>query len=176
MTAYLAVFCRLLVGGLFAVSALAKLRDLAGFRAALRGYRLLPRAAEPAAAGAVISAEVMVPVLLGLRVTAPYGLVLAAVLLGGFAAAMGSVLRRGLSTDCGCVGRGGAVRAAHLWRNLVLVAVCLTGAVTTLLPAAGTDPAVVVVLAVAAGCGVATLVFFDDLLLLFSTPVGRSRS
>lgn len=176
MTAYLALFCRLLVGGLFAVSALAKLRDVAGFRAALSGYRLLPRAAEPAVVVAVIVAEALVPVLLGFRMTAPLGLVLAAVLLAGFAVAMASVLRRGLATDCGCVGRGSTVRRAHLWRNLVLVAVCLAGAAAAPQAGAVTDPAVVAVLAVAAGCGVATLVFFDDLLLLFSTPAGRDRS
>lgn len=172
---YVSVFSRLLIGGLFLVSALAKLRDPAAFRNDLRGYRLVARRAEAPMTTVVIAAEVLVAVLMIFESTALLGLLFAAGMLAGFAAAMGSVLRRGLVTGCGCLGRQNAVlRPAHVWRNLVLIAVCLAGA-TTLSTTDQVEPAFVFVLSVAAGCVVATLVFFDDLLTLFSEFPERNR-
>lgn len=174
---YLSIFCRLLIGGLFLVSAFAKLRSLSSFWNDLRGYRLLPRRAEVPVSVALIAAECLVPILLLFDFTTGFGLMLAAGLLTGFAVAMGLVLRRGLITGCGCFGRPSAtVRPAHIWRNALLIVVCGVGAVALFGAASPIDPAAVLMLSVAAACVVATFVFFDDLLTLFSGFPERNRT
>lgn len=173
--AYLSVFCRLLIGGLFLVSAFAKLRDPRSFREDLRGYRLVPRRAETVVMAGVVGVESLLPILLVFEVTALFGWLLAAGMLLGFATAMGSVLRRGLATGCGCLGRRDSiVRPAHVWRNLALAGVCAIGALTLSGADRTIEPGIVAVLSVAAGCVVATLVFFDDMLALLLEYPGRN--
>ena len=93
---------------LFASTALHKARDLAGFRAALDGYALLPErligiaAVALAAAEAGLAAALVAPASLGARSPA---LVAIAALLGLYAAAIGVNLARGRrDIDCGCTG------------------------------------------------------------------------
>jgi hypothetical protein len=103
----------LLLGG----AALAKLRDLRGFAAAVAGYRLLPAAlAVPAAAGFVaaelaLAAGLWTP----LRAEASLG---AAALLVLYAGAIAVNLARGRrEIDCGC---GGPLGRQSLSEGLVL--------------------------------------------------------
>jgi hypothetical protein len=172
--ATLSLFCRLTIGLLFVVSAVAKLRAPGRFRASVRGYRLVPRGAEIPVATAVLAAELAVPALLLFDRTMVAGLLLAATMLAGFAAAMLTVLRRGLRTSCGCVGdRGAPVRALHVWRNVALLAVTFTGAISAPAVAATAhrpDLVAVAVLAIPAMCVVATAVLLDDLASLFAPP------
>jgi hypothetical protein len=118
---------------LFAASALAKLRDPAGFAAAVAGYRLLPeRLARPVAA-AFVAAELALAGALcapALRATAAFG---AAGLLLLYAFAIAWNLARGRrDIDCGCGGPFGGGRQplseALVVRNLVLAAAALAGA------------------------------------------------
>ena len=97
---------------LFAASALAKLRDRAGFAAAVAGYRLLPERLAPPAATAFVAAELALAGALcapSLRVAAAVG---AAGLLLLYAFAIAWNLARGRrDIDCGCGGPfGGAGR------------------------------------------------------------------
>lgn len=110
------------VGGalLLASAARHKLRDRAGFRAALAGYGLLPERSVPFAAGLLVAGELSI----GLALLAtPRAGIAAAALLALYALAVGVNLARGRrDIDCGC---GGAPQALSAWlvaRNVVLAA------------------------------------------------------
>ncbi len=121
---------------LFLGAALHKLRDRAGFRAALAGYELLPRrllapaAAALALAEAAAGAGVLVP---SLRRRA---LGLALILLGVYTLAIGANLLRGRrEIDCGCAGPAARQPLSEwlLLRNLALGLAAAAG----LLPVTG---------------------------------------
>jgi hypothetical protein len=108
---------RALVAGLLGSAALAKLRDLRGFAAAVAGYRLLPGALAGPAAAAFVAAELALTVALWtpLRVEAALG---AAALLALYALAIAVNLARGRrDIDCGC---GGPLGRQSLSEGLVL--------------------------------------------------------
>jgi hypothetical protein len=111
---------------LLAGAALAKLRDLHGFAAAVAGYRLLPaKLARPAAAGFVGAEAALAAGLWLAPAPAAYG---AAALLALYAAAIGVNLARGRrDIDCGCGGPLGrqALSETLVLRNLVLAGAAL---------------------------------------------------
>lgn len=119
---------------LFLTAALHKLRDLAAFRAALHGYRLLPEGVTPAAAIVLIAAE------LGIACVLPWlpgnGAALAAVfLLATYTGAIAINLLRGRrAIDCGCAGPAARqpLSGALVVRNTLL---CIA-ALSTALPIA----------------------------------------
>jgi hypothetical protein len=111
----------LLLGG----AALAKLRDLRAFAAAVAGYRLLPTALAAPAATAFVAAELALAAALWspLRAAAALG---AAALLALYAAAIAVNLARGRrDIDCGC---GGPLGRQTLSEGLVLRNLVWTGA------------------------------------------------
>lgn len=128
---------------LFLSAAVHKLRDLAGFRAALAGYRLLPRRAlAPAAAGLAVAeiavgAACLVPALAAAACLAGAGL------LALYAGAIAFNLARGRrAIDCGCGGPGGRrpLGAGLAFRNAALVALLLVAALpATARPFVGLD-------------------------------------
>lgn len=110
---------------LFVGAAVHKLRDLAGFRAALAAYELVPRTAARAVSAVVVAVELgigaglVVPALA--RVAAPLGMAL----LGVYALAIGVNLARGRGEiRCGCGGAGGErpIAPALVLRNIALAA------------------------------------------------------
>ncbi|MGE0552141.1 MAG: MauE/DoxX family redox-associated membrane protein [Gemmatimonadales bacterium] len=112
----------LLLGG----GAAHKLRDLARFRAALGGYRVLPAPLLPLAAVLVIGSEVVAATLLLFVSTRPGGAALAAGLLGAYALALATNLLRGRTRlDCGCLSFGRSDRIAWwmVGRNVGLMAI-----------------------------------------------------
>jgi hypothetical protein len=117
---------------LFAGAALHKAGDRAQFRSVLAGYRLLPAALLPVAAPVVIAAELAAAVLLLITPVRAIGAWVAALLLLGYALALGVNLLRGRTRiDCGCLGFGRSDRISW-WmvaRNVGLAALAL---VTTL--------------------------------------------
>jgi hypothetical protein len=146
---------------LLGASAQGKLRDLAGFRAAVEGYELVPARAVPlvaalgAAVEAVLAVALLAPAALGVRAVA---LLAAALLFAVYAAAIAINLARGRrEIDCGCGGP-----AAHVplsgWlvaRNGALIAAalaCRGGA--TARPLGGVDA-----LTIAGGVAVLALVW-----------------
>jgi len=116
---------------LLATSALAKLRDLGGFAAAVAGYRLLPAGLSGPAAVAFVAAELALAALLfapPFRAAAGVGV---AGLLSLYGLAIAVNLARGRrDIDCGCGGpaRRQALSEALVARNALLAAAALASA------------------------------------------------
>lgn len=159
--------CRFLLAGTFLLSALPKLRDQASFRAAVRQFRVVPRAWEGPTGWALTAAELAVPLLLVLAPSSPAGFVLAALLLLAFSIGIARVLRSGVRTTCNCFGRSAAVMSgAHVARNGVLLVVAVTGAV--LAGATAPDLGVMALLSLFGVALLTAVYFFDDLVLALS--------
>ena len=116
---------------LFLSAALHKLRDVPGFRAALADYRTLPGAAVPAAAAALITAELAVGLACLWPATARLGCLTGAGLLLAYSGAVAWNLARGRrQIDCGCGGPGGRrpISGSLLARNAGLLGLLLLAA------------------------------------------------
>ncbi|ASC62872.1 MauE/DoxX family redox-associated membrane protein [Achromobacter denitrificans] len=110
-----ALACVLLLG------ALEKLRDMAGFAAAVSAYRLLPEGWSRAFAWTYALAETAAGVLLLAPSSQPEGAALALLLLAAATAALAFNLLRGhRDIDCGCGGAGRRGQGAGLSWWLVL--------------------------------------------------------
>ncbi|MEU9839996.1 MauE/DoxX family redox-associated membrane protein [Actinomadura sp. NPDC048032] len=158
--------CACLVGLVFAVSAVSKLRDLDGFARSVPALvPAWPGRARPLAI-ATTALEALVPPLLVAQVTAPFGFGLAAVLLAAFTAAVAAALRRGRRTPCRCFGPSSApLGPRHLARNGVLLTCAVLGALSP----GGLPPAGGVAVAAAAGlAGAVLIVSLDDIVELFA--------
>jgi len=103
---------------------LHKLRDRAGFRSALAGYDLVPRAGLRAMAVVLIGVELVVGAGLLWPGSGPAPAAGATILLGSYTAAIAAALLRGRRVDCGCGGPAGGARLswALVGRNAVLLA------------------------------------------------------
>lgn len=118
----LALAARLALALLFAHAAWHKLSDLAVFRSALAGYRLLPERALGVAALALIALELAAALAL---VASRAGGALALGMLTLYTLAIAVNLARGRrEIDCGCFGPAARqpLSAALVWRNLGLLA------------------------------------------------------
>jgi hypothetical protein len=116
---------------LFAATALAKLRDLAGFAAAVAGYRLLPERLARAAALGFVAVELVLAAGLCVPALHAFASLGAAALLVVYAAAIAWNLARGRrDIDCGCGGPFGRQTLSEglVLRNLVLAAAALASA------------------------------------------------
>jgi uncharacterized membrane protein YphA (DoxX/SURF4 family) len=119
---------RLGLATLLLSAAAHKLRDVAGFRAALDGYALLPAALLPLVAGLVTAAELVLGIGLLLPSTGELAAGGGALLLTVYTAAIVVNLWRGRTrVDCGCAGFAGGLplSRALVARNggLILIAV-----------------------------------------------------
>ena len=116
-------------GCLFLTSVLHKLGDWGGFRDTLSAYDVVPPRLLRIASIALVALEVLTGAGAVLGVDAAF--VLAAALLGGYAAVMASSLMQGRHLlDCGC---GGARQPVSWWlfaRNVVLAVFVLLGTAT----------------------------------------------
>lgn len=118
-------------GALFISSMAHKTRDYGAFRRAIVDYRLMNAGLAPAISGLLISSEAACLILLGL--IPGYGLLLAAGLLGLYAAAMAINLLKGRRyIDCGCYAPGTRRSTIH-WgmvaRNLAMAVTACAAAV-----------------------------------------------
>ncbi len=163
---------RLVVGGMFLVALVSKLRDLPSFRATLRGFRVVPRRLERPVASAVLGAEAAVVLLVVARPSAAVGLAVAIVLLVAFATGMARVIARGDRVPCGCFGRSTApISRAHVGRNALLAAASAAGLVAGL--TSGSEPLdgpVLLVLSLFSAAVIAALVLSDQLLTVAEPP------
>lgn len=100
----LSLFFRLILGGVFLISGLAKIADPVRFLFTLREFRLFPGVIESFLAVYLPWLEFILGLctLLGV-LTRTSGLMLAG-LNGMFMLAIGSVMARGIEVDCGCFG------------------------------------------------------------------------
>lgn len=172
LPSYALLACQLVTAGVFVLSAVGKLRDLAAFAASLEPFGV-PAASRTALARGVVAAELAVVALVAWRPVATIGFVLAGALLAVFAAAIVRVVRAGVPVRCRCLGVDGAVlRPAHAWRNAGLCAVALAGAALAARgPAAGgIEAAGAAVVVLLAACLLVLVWAFDDIVDLLGAP------
>jgi Methylamine utilisation protein MauE len=169
---YLMLGSRCLIGAVFAVSALSKPRSEAAFRAFrewLAALPVLPGPGRNAAAVALVGAESLVVLLVILPWTAVAGLLLAAVLLAGFAAASFGLARSRARVSCRCFGPSSApLGLRHVLRDVLLAAAAAGAA------AAGPGHARPAGIALAVGIAIVALtlvLFLDDLSSLFTEGI-----
>jgi len=176
---YVGLACGVALTGVFLVSVWGKLgrSRFRVFVATAGPLVLIPRkwrgmtaaaatVAEAATVAALVTGGVMTVRDAG-RAVLLLGFLGAAVLLLVFTIAIGVLLRRGERAPCHCFGvRDTPLGFAQVVRNVLLLALAIAGLLTA---EDGGYPAPGVVLAVVAGAPIAALlVFFDDLVALFS--------
>lgn len=170
---YVVVGLRSLIVLVFAVSVASKLRGRRAYAEFVAATgRLSPRPVAGTAvwrlAAWVVAAELAVPVLLLVPVTASLGFAVAAALLVALTGAILLALRRGERAPCRCFGSAEQpLGYPQVVRNLVLLAVCVLGLVGGQLPVAAPDPAGALLAVVAGAVAATVVVMADDIAALF---------
>jgi len=127
------VLIRLALSAVFLVSASSKLATAparSAFAEAVTVFGAVPARWSRVAAGLVVLIELAAVVGLAVSELSRLALYGAAVLLLAFAIALWAGLRRGVSMPCGCFGASRApAQPTEIWRNLLLAALALTGAI-----------------------------------------------
>jgi hypothetical protein len=168
-------FCRLVLGFVFALSLIGKLRNIQAFRQTILTFRLLPEWLVGTATWLFLGSEFLVVLgsILGNEFLFPTFL-LAALLLLLFSGAMASVLVRQIRTSCNCFGKSDKpVAVTDLWRNGGLLCCALGGcALLFWLPQAHDQLTIVAwfLAGVAAIVFVAFWLYLGDLVALFQFP------
>lgn len=127
---YLGLAGRLVIGLVFLIAAVPKLRDPAAFRSSVAAYKILPEAFVTPVARALPPLEVAIGVMLVTGVLIVPVSVLAAVVLVGFAGAIWYAVERGSKIGCGCgFRRLQTVSRALVARNAALTVAALAAAV-----------------------------------------------
>jgi uncharacterized membrane protein YphA (DoxX/SURF4 family) len=180
---YLVIVVRCLIGTVFLVSLAGKVAGCSAFSAfaqSIRRWRVLPPALIPPAAVLVVTAELAVCLLIaaGSARAGAAGLILAALLLTAFAAAIGNALRRGVNAPCRCFGPSTtALSWWHVARNVVLVAAALAGVSAG--PGGGARPGGTALAGVTGLLLAVVVIKLDDVIELFRTtatpPTGDVR-
>jgi hypothetical protein len=168
---YVGVCCRVLVGGVFLLSALAKLRSRSAFHEFEMATQSLLRAAPRPAwalAAASIASELLIMVFLAIPQLVIVGFAASCALLVAYSVAIGRALRWGVRTPCRCIGASSdPLHESLLLRNGGLVAACLVGLWGA--AAAGTNVEITAALGASvaiAAVVVAIVASFDDLVYL----------
>jgi uncharacterized membrane protein YphA (DoxX/SURF4 family) len=168
-------FCRLVLGFVFALSLVGKLRHVQTFRQTILTFRLLPDRLVGIATWFFLGSEflVVLGIMLGGLFLLP-AFLLATLLLILFSVAMASVLVRQVHTPCSCFGKSDKpVSVADLWRNGGFLCCALGGCVLLFWPPQEYDH---LTLAVWFLAGAAAIVFvalelsLGDLVALFKSP------
>jgi hypothetical protein len=171
---YAVLTCRGLIGLVFAVSAIAKIRGPRAYRefASWLAALPVPLARARALPPVFVGAEAAIVVLVAVPYVAVAGLTLAAGCLAVMAAGTVVITNRGSGVSCWCFGPSrGPLGARHLVRDSMLLLIAVTGAVIGA-HASGrntTSPAGIVLSLVAALAGATFFVFIDDLIAIFDS-------
>ncbi|NUS15088.1 MAG: hypothetical protein HOY69_27455 [Streptomyces sp.] len=166
-----ALFCRLLLTGVFGAAAVAKafgFRDFTDSLRTLGGVRIRSARTARAAGALLIAAELLAAGLLPAAPTARLGAALTELLLIGFVVVIAVSMRSRNRAACACFGSGGSTLGpVHIVRNAVLAAAGLA----VLLRAPAAESAGRTACAVLAAAVVTALVArLDDLVALFAAP------
>ncbi|WP_127497850.1 MauE/DoxX family redox-associated membrane protein [Actinoplanes solisilvae] len=167
---YLEIVCRVTLGVTFLAAAVGKARDRSAFQAftdSLRMFERLPARLRPAAGVATIAVELSIVALLVWRTTVPAGLVLAAVTLVVFTAAMASVERRGGHATCRCFGGSDEWGRSQVVRNLLLTVLALLGLPALALAPVAAPLAAAALTAVIAATATLALLHVKDIAYVF---------
>jgi hypothetical protein len=173
---YVLVGARVLIGLVFAVSALTKVhnrRSFAAFRSSIIDMRLLPEPLVTPVAVTVVATELAIPALLLTPATPAAGFVLAVLLLAAFSIGVARVLAAGTTASCRCFGVSAAPFGRHhLYRNGALAVVAAAGLLAAVRSASpGADPAGTAITAGTAAVTALAVVMLDDIVDLFRAPV-----
>ncbi|GAB4108585.1 MAG: hypothetical protein OHK0022_60200 [Roseiflexaceae bacterium] len=169
---YAVAFAQLVIGLVFALSAVGKLRNIRQFARTITAFQVFPSYLSMPFAVIMLLSEiaVVVLVLMGGNLLIS-GFLLAALLLTAFALALASALVRRIQTSCNCFGTTTKpISSLDLWRNGGLVVCALLGAGAANLPAsqAALGPIEWAVLALAAVLFLSIWLQLDQLARLFS--------
>lgn len=180
---YLEFGCQVLLGGVFAVSACAKLSSRTAFAdftaatARLTGARP-PRTRQLAVATVTAEIAIVVAMVAALVVPAlaPWGFAASVGLLAVFTAAIIRAMRRGQRAPCRCFGASNSpLGTQHVVRNAVLAAFGVLGAAAGMREGPSSlEVGLACVVAFAALVGVALTARLDDLIGLFRTTSAAS--
>jgi hypothetical protein len=165
---YAAFACRGLIGLVFAVATVTKVRSLNAYRdfAFWLAALPVPLAGNRALPAAFIAAEVAIVALVAVPVTATAGLLLAAGCLAVMTGGTAVIVKRGARVSCQCFGPSSSLLGArHIVRDGILLAIALAGALGTREGTA--SPAGIALSLVTALIGATFVVFSDDLVALF---------
>ena len=127
MMNWIALACRLLVGGTYCYAALDKLQHPGAFALVIHNYHMVPMSSLHAMAHLMPVMEMVIGVALILGWQRRGAALLAALLTTVFIVAITSALARGLDISCGCFNtdNGHAVGLSLLFRDFLLLAACL---------------------------------------------------
>lgn len=165
---------RWLLFGIFAVALWHKLSAREAFIVIVDDYRLLPRSAAPLATIMIMGLEALVLAGLCFVATARPAAILAMVLLGIYASAIGINLVRGhRDIDCGCTGPAGGGQGRHRlspWLLVRNVGLIVLGAVV-IMPTSARELLWLDTAGIAAGAAVALLVYWTADQLTANRPL-----
>jgi hypothetical protein len=183
---YAVLTCRGLIGLVFAVSALAKIRSPRAYRefASWLAALPVPLARAQALPPVFVGAEAAIVVLVAVPYGAVAGLALAAGCLAVMVTATVVITNRGSGASCWCFGPSRSpLGARHLVRDGILFLIAAAGAVASTVTSAATgtvtgtvtgaqgpdtaSPAGIVLSLMAALAGATFFVFLDDLMVFF---------
>jgi hypothetical protein len=168
---FMVMFCQLLIAMIFTASAVGKVRKRQHFRDFTTTVeRLVPGRLATSIAYLVVAAEFAVIALTLAPPTRMAGLLLAAILLIGFAAVAEFAVRTGRVVTCNCFGGASdtVLGRTHVVRNIVLAGVATTGLVATALTAPRVDADIVLTASLAAFAVAAPLARWEDIRSLFA--------
>ncbi|TDC78975.1 MauE/DoxX family redox-associated membrane protein [Streptomyces hainanensis] len=172
---YVVIGVRCLLGGVFLLSVMSKVRGSVAFDAFVESVKAIsptPAARARSVAGLVVAVEGLLCALLLAPVprTHPWALAGAVALLVGFALAIAASLLRGVREPCRCFGTSMTPLGwQHVARNAVLAGIAVFAVAAT--PESPAMHAQETATAVVTGLIAALLVAsFDDLFALFHTP------
>jgi hypothetical protein len=168
--AALEIALRILLGVVFGVAFLSKVRSRAAFRefaASLRDISWLGVTERSAVGLAIPALEIGTVLLLAMPSAAVWGFATASVLLAAFTAVTGRELARGRRIRCRCFGAGAArIGAPQIVRNLVLLAGSCAGLLAEPVSHGAVSPPGLVYAVGLAMLAAMALVRWDDLVLL----------
>jgi putative oxidoreductase len=118
--------CQLVLGAVFLVAALPKLRRPRAFRDSVVAYEILPTSVATAVSAILIPLELILGIAFPTGLLLAIALPLATGLIGVFLVAVGVNLRRGRRIACGCFGNGREpISSRTLLRLLLLLGIVL---------------------------------------------------
>ena len=126
---FMLTLCRVIIGLLFLYSFLGKITDISSFQKAIRNFQIVPPVLIKPFSYLLVFAEITIVGLMALgREFLLPGFGLAAFLLLIFAIAIGSVLRRRISTSCNCFGPSEkTLTFFDIIRNAIFILIAFSG-------------------------------------------------
>jgi uncharacterized membrane protein YphA (DoxX/SURF4 family) len=124
---------QILIGLIFAASALAKLGDLHSFAEEVHNFKILPIALDHLVAMTLPWIELVAALALLLGVRARSGAIVVAFLMVVFTTGVLTAMARGLDIECGCFGTADGTRVGLLkvLENVGMLALALIGSLRT---------------------------------------------